>query len=112
MPSWSDKRLVGRTGIEPVTLGLRVLLPHSSLVSVGYLRLPINASIMRYSESFDCLWFSIPAAKVTANKRQMESLGRRLRDRRQGCSHALGCEQVTGCKGFYRRRSLKASRGF
>ena len=54
-------------------MGLRVLLPHSSLVSVGYLRLPINAFIMRVYETLDCLWIFMVAAEVEANKRQMEN---------------------------------------
>jgi len=64
--------VVGRTGIEPVTLGLRVLLSHYTMVFYSYLTMPINAFILRVSESFDYLWFSMLAAEVKANRRQME----------------------------------------
>jgi hypothetical protein len=41
------------------------------MVSDGCRRMPINPLVVRVAESFDYLWFSMLAAEVTANRRQM-----------------------------------------
>jgi hypothetical protein len=86
----AEYRLVGRTGIEPVTLGLRVRLPQYSMVSYGFRKVPIIGLILLDYEPFDKSWFSMLAAEVTGNRPEMKATGHWRKACRQAPTRGAG----------------------